>query len=115
MSPRKKCASYQQRPPGDWLKKLAKRSSVFATALAHTHLLQIADDHDDLWHEAATAFEKSAVHRRFRVQIARACVSFGGFELTVHGLVFCGVGELMTGASLMVVGIALMYVLGKGG
>lgn len=114
VTPKPKRLGSQQEPPGNRLKKLAERNTVCRSILTHTHVLQIIDDHQAMWLLAETIAEKRRIERRLRKQLALAGVSFGGFELFVHGAVFSPV-DPYTGGGLILMGLLVMYLTGGRG
>lgn len=101
-------------PPGHELHP-AITASPFLTQLAeHTGVLRCIDDHSLLWAQAETADERLFIHERFRRQLARTFVSFGGFELYVHGAESLVIGNFEAASVLFFVGALILY-LAKGG
>lgn len=106
---------HQRRPPGDRIKKLAAQNPVLRSVLSHAHVLQIIDDHQDMWLATQDEAERSRVRKRLHKQLALAGVNFAGMEVTVHGAVLSIAGDPLHGGSLVVLGIALIYLTaGKG-
>lgn len=114
MSPKLPRSRNQQGPPGNRLKKLAKRSRALAAVLSHTHVLQVIDDHQDMWFSAESDAERHRIELRLRRQIALALVDVVGFEIAVHGVVAATFNDPLYGASLIMAGAAVMYLSGKG-
>ncbi|WP_288254541.1 hypothetical protein [uncultured Hydrogenophaga sp.] len=96
------------------MKKLAGRNTICKSILTHTHVLQIIDDHQYMWLMAETDAEKRSIKRRLRKQLALAGVSFGGFEMFIHGAVLAP-ADPQLGAGLLLVGVLVMYLTGGRG
>ena len=100
-------------PPGNNLLSVIN-SCLVATEIAnHLGLIHIIDDHQCLWAEAKSNGEKVKIHQRFRRQVLRGLISFGGFEVTVHGALSTAFGQWWIGSSLIVVGTAILYLTRK--
>lgn len=94
--------------PGNRLKNLARRSRVAGTVLSHTHMLQIIDDHQAMWLAAEGDEERRRIRQRLNRQLARATMNFSGLEVTIHGATIA-ITDPLSGGSLVLLGIALMY------
>jgi hypothetical protein len=95
--------------PGTAIRRVLDANHIAREVARHIHLEQIIDDHFVLWAQAETIEARLAVHKRFRKQVARALVSFGGIEIAAHGVISVAFGNWLVGASLIVVGAALIY------
>lgn len=96
-------------PPGKKLLSFFDNFPLGREVATHLGLLHIIDDHQIMWFEAGSRDHKVGIHKRFRLQVLRGLVSFGGFELAVHGTVSTVTGQLPLGASLMLLGAAILY------
>lgn len=105
----------QQGFPGDRIKKLAKRNRVLRAIFSHSHVLQIVDDHQAMWFEAANDAEKRRIEQRLRRELTRASVNFIGLEVALHGAVTTVLTDPLHGGSMIVVGAVVMYVTGGKG
>lgn len=106
---------HQRRLPGDRIKKLAARNRVLRSVLSHANVLQIVDDHQDMWLATEDEAQRRQIQLRLRKQLALAGVNFAGLEVTVHGVVLSIAGDPLHGGSLVILGIGLMYAtVGKG-
>ena len=106
---------HQRRLPGNRIKKLAAQNRVLRSVLSHAHVLQIIDDHQDMWLATEDEELRRQIQVRLRKQLALAGVNFAGLEVTVHGLVLSIAGDPLHGGSLVILGIALIYATaGKG-
>ena len=114
MSPKLQGARNQQGPPGNRMKKLARRNRAVATVMSNLHILQIIDDHQAMWFSADSDAEKRRIELRLRRQIALALVNFVGFEIAVHGVVTATIGDPLSGGSLLLIGIAILHAIGRG-
>lgn len=114
VTPNPKRLRSRQEPPGNRLKKLAGRNTIFRSILSHAHVLQIIDDHQLMWLMAETEAEKHRIKRRLRKQLALAGVSFGGFELFIHGAVLAP-ADFHLGSGLVLLGLLVMYIAGGRG
>lgn len=106
---------WKEQPPGNNLKRLAKRNGPLKTLMRHTFIDQIIDDHQLLWYLASTAAEKEEVRRRMQREIARALAEFVGIEVSLHGIVTISMGDFTTGGGLLLLGAAIVHALGRGG
>lgn len=99
-----------QNPPGHGVLQLIERKRFFGALLHHVdHLPQIIDDHVVMWFEAKNDDEKRAVHARFRRQMRRTLLGFGGFEVFLHGVVVVTGGNIWVGGSLLLLGAAVVW------
>jgi hypothetical protein len=71
-------------------------------------VLQIIDDHQEMWLNASSDEERDRVAARLRKQLAYAGVNFFGLEVTIHGAIALAADPLQ-GGFLMVAGVVLMY------
>lgn len=95
--------------PGEGLSSAITRFKAAQVVAEHIGIPQIIDDHQLMWLEANSDSERAGVHRRFRRQLVRGMVSFGGFEVAVHGVVSTAVGQFLVGSSLILVGAMIVY------
>lgn len=96
--------------PFNGIKNIAHRYRAIGALLAHTHVLEIIEDHQIMWAEAPDKLAKNAVVKRLRLQLSYYCGGWVGFETFLHGT-FTLTGAPLFGASLMVVGMALVWLL----
>lgn len=83
--------------------------------LGHMHVLQIIDDHQAMWLEALTDNERSEIRARLYKQLGFAGLNFVGLEVSIHGAVAAIATDPLHGASLILIGFALMWATnGKG-
>jgi hypothetical protein len=101
--------------PGKLFKQLARRSWLCDCILSHTHVLQIVDDHQAMWLTADTPSAKKGVEKRLRKQLSLAMANVAGFETFVHGCMLTVVGDPLPGGLLLLAGLLIMRVTGKGG
>ena len=79
----------------------------------HMHLLQITEDHQLMWAEAADDAERESVHRRYQKQLVLAGANAVGFELAMHGTLGF-ITNPMTGGALLVLGAVIVYFTDRG-
>lgn len=115
MAPKLEHDKYVNTPPGDGLLEVFEKSSIAKVGAEHSGVLQTIYDHQIIWENAETVEGKIEAHLRFRRQMARGLINFGGFEIAVHGIVDVAVGTWLTGGSLFLVGAFVMYVTRRGG
>ncbi|MDY0744600.1 hypothetical protein SNE35_08785 [Paucibacter sp. R3-3] len=96
--------------PFDSIKVIAKKNRAVAAFLAHTHVLEIIEDHQVMWVEAPNEAAQTAVVKRLRRQLSYYCGGWIGFETFVHGTVALPATPIF-GASLMVIGLTLIWLL----
>jgi hypothetical protein len=101
--------SIARQQPGSEIQRVLKQYPTARKIARHIELEQIIDDHHYLWAQAETIEAKLTIHKRFRRQVARSLVSFGGVEIAAHGVISVAFGNWMVGASLIVVGAALIH------
>ncbi len=94
--------------PGTWLKLSAERYRAVHIILKHAHVLQIIDDHQLMWHEAAGDTEREYVRARLRRQLMLAGTNVIGFEVASHGA-WAFFSNPMLGGALLVLGSAIVY------
>lgn len=111
MAPKLRSEALSKHPPGDTVLKVIDKYRVTREIAKHIALRQIIDDAWIEWNQAGTAKEKIAVHKRFRVQVIRSMLSFGGFEIAAHGVISVAFGNFLVGGSLIVVGAAMMHLM----
>lgn len=105
--------NHQESPPGlpfNGIKNIAHRYRAIGAFLAHTHVLDIIEDHQVMWAEAPDKPAKDAVVKRLRRQLSYYFGGWIGFETFIHGLLALPATPL-SGASLMVVGIAFVWLM----
>lgn len=101
--------SIAKQQPGNEVQRVLEQYPVARKVARHIELEQIIDDHCVLWAQAETVEAKLAVHKRFRRQVAKSLLSFGGVEIAAHGVISVAFGNWLVGASLIVVGAALIH------
>jgi hypothetical protein len=105
----------QRRPPGDGLKKLAARNVVVHSIFEHTHVLQIIEDHQAMWHTTDDEAQKRLIARRCHKQLALAFVNVAGVEMALHGTYAAIATDPFHGGSLLVFGLLIMHIAGRKG
>lgn len=93
---------------------LARSNRLFEVVLTHSFVLQIVDDHQAMWFDAATAAERRQIEARLRRQIRLALVNFVGFEIFVHGAVVTVLSDPLQGGLVILAGLLLMHATGGG-
>lgn len=98
-------------PPGNNLLSFLDNFPIAKEIAKHIGLVHIIDDHQCMWEEAKTDEDKVKIHQRFRRQVGRGLVSFGGFEIAFHGVVSTAFGQWLVGSSLIMVGAFILHIM----